>query len=301
MLADITGYLAYLVEGVIGAPIAPDEPFMEAGLDSLGAVELRNSLATRYSLDLPASLVFDYPSIAALSSYLAAAVQPQAQLTAAGTSGQNLVSQHVPQSAAEVVGIACRYPGSSQGMCPAMQNVCCFAQSTSRTAKYFQNRGCRVCFMSCERIHRLRTTFFVVTIIQPCTCAVEVCKWNVCALSSLPTHVCYAGLTGFWKSAVSAADLPGQVPLERWDIDRAFSPQLPPSKMTMYTRLAAFCDGMPCFDAAAFRMTRPEATAIDPQQRLLMEECAAATDDAAANQASVGTFTGDGFSKENCK
>ena len=124
VLADITGYLTSLVEGVIGAPIAPDEPFMEAGLDSLGAVELRNSLATRYSLDLPASLVFDYPSIAALSSHLAAAVQPQAQLTAAGMSGPIMVSQHVPQSAAEVVGIACRYPGSSQGMCPAMQNVC---------------------------------------------------------------------------------------------------------------------------------------------------------------------------------
>ena len=87
------------------------------------------------------------------------------------------------------------------------------------------------------------------------------------------------------------------MPLERWDIDRAFSPQLPPSKMTMYTRFAAFCDGMPCFDAAAFRMARPEATAIDPQQRLLMEECAGAVEDSAGNQASVGSFTGDGFSK----
>ena len=115
--------------------------------------------------------------------------------------------------------------------------------------------------------------------------------------ASAKAGLCHAGLTGFWKSAVSAADLPGPVPLERWDIDRAFSPQLPPSKMTMYTRFAAFCDGMPCFDAAAFRMTRPEATAIDPQQRLLMEECAGALEDAAAAQASIGYFTGDGVSK----
>lgn len=46
---------------------------MEAGLDSLGAVELRNALGARFGMELPATLVFDNPSVSALAHYLATA------------------------------------------------------------------------------------------------------------------------------------------------------------------------------------------------------------------------------------
>lgn len=50
---------------------------MEAGLDSIGAVELRNSVSSKYGVDLPATITFDQPTVRALADYLAAMLAPQ--------------------------------------------------------------------------------------------------------------------------------------------------------------------------------------------------------------------------------
>ena len=44
---------------------------MEAGLDSLGAVELRNALASLFAVDLPATVTFDHPTAVALGTFIA--------------------------------------------------------------------------------------------------------------------------------------------------------------------------------------------------------------------------------------
>lgn len=64
------------VSAVLGPDINPDEPLISSGLDSLGAVELRNSLQAQLpaGLDLPATLLFDFPSINAISGYIASQV-----------------------------------------------------------------------------------------------------------------------------------------------------------------------------------------------------------------------------------
>ena len=69
-----------LVSGLLGQATGIDEPLMEAGLDSIGAVELRNSVATKYGIDLPATITFDQPTVRALGNYLAAMLAPRKQL-----------------------------------------------------------------------------------------------------------------------------------------------------------------------------------------------------------------------------
>ena len=50
---------------------------LQAGLDSLGAVELQNAMSRSLGVALPATVAFDYPTVSALAAFIAAQRQPQ--------------------------------------------------------------------------------------------------------------------------------------------------------------------------------------------------------------------------------
>jgi len=60
-----------VVQGMLGADVRPDQPLMEAGMDSLAAVDLQNELGRRFGLIAPATLMFDYPTVEALADFVA--------------------------------------------------------------------------------------------------------------------------------------------------------------------------------------------------------------------------------------
>ena len=62
--------LMEVVRGVVGPDAQANDPLMEAGLDSLGAVELKNAIDTTVGIELPGTLVFDYPSVTAMVDYI---------------------------------------------------------------------------------------------------------------------------------------------------------------------------------------------------------------------------------------
>ena len=58
------------VHTVLGSDVGAQEPLMAAGLDSLGAVELRNAVSSSVGMQLPGTLIFDYPSVSAIASFV---------------------------------------------------------------------------------------------------------------------------------------------------------------------------------------------------------------------------------------
>ena len=68
---DVLSEVQNIVYGFLGTSFPADQPLMEAGLDSLGAVELRNSLSSTFGMEMPPTITFDYPTPAALAAFIA--------------------------------------------------------------------------------------------------------------------------------------------------------------------------------------------------------------------------------------
>eukprot|EP01071_Lankesteria_metandrocarpae_P012773 Lankesteria_metandrocarpae@DN6253_c0_g1_i1.p1 len=92
-----------------------DTPMQELGVDSLSAVEFRNTLQFRLGVRLPATTLFDYPTLGAIMDF----VQTQV-LESLGTEAVSVpASIPLPQdmmAAIEplaIVGASCRLPGNS--------------------------------------------------------------------------------------------------------------------------------------------------------------------------------------------
>ncbi|CAA0078674.1 Narbonolide/10-deoxymethynolide synthase PikA1, modules 1 and 2 [BD1-7 clade bacterium] len=87
--------------------INPDKGLSEYGLDSLKAVDIRNRIVKATGLTLPVNLMFDYPTLNALTSYL---YRQMAGDTAAISSSPGERNEHSDDAVA-IIGMACRTPG----------------------------------------------------------------------------------------------------------------------------------------------------------------------------------------------
>ena len=72
MLGLVRNEVARVLGHGAGDRVAVDRPFKELGIDSLGAVELKNRLTAATGVRLPTTLVFDYPTPAAIAERLGA-------------------------------------------------------------------------------------------------------------------------------------------------------------------------------------------------------------------------------------
>jgi acyl carrier protein len=106
---QVLGQVGAAVSSILGRAVQPDEPLVSAGLDSLGSVELRNSLQGQLDLELPATLVFDYPSVAAIAGFIGGRLPAFA---AAGPAAAAAGEEEEEEEGGYLSGAECEYAAS---------------------------------------------------------------------------------------------------------------------------------------------------------------------------------------------
>lgn len=88
-----------------------DQPFTLLGLTSLAGVVLRDRLSSLTGLDLPTTLVFDYPTPEAVSAYIYRRLfEPETPLPLPTLTQDHSTADNGVEPIA-IVSMACRYPG----------------------------------------------------------------------------------------------------------------------------------------------------------------------------------------------
>ena len=109
ILDVVRGQAAAVLGHESAGSVDPERAFKELGFDSLGAVELRNRLTQVTGVRLPATLVFDHPSCAAVAKLLRSRLEGVER--GAGVVARRSASIDEPIA---IVGMSCRYPGPAR-------------------------------------------------------------------------------------------------------------------------------------------------------------------------------------------
>lgn len=96
-----------------------------------------------------------------------------------------------------------------------------------------------------------------------------------------------ANLSEFWNNLANGRNCVTEVPEDRWDWREFFDAERGKAGK-IYTKWGGFLDRIDGFDPLFFKIAPKEAKAMDPQERLFLESCYHAIEDAGYTPASLG-------------
>ncbi|PNH02167.1 Erythronolide synthase, modules 3 and 4, partial [Tetrabaena socialis] len=232
---------------VLGSSLPEDEPLMSGGLDSLGAVEYVNLVSRRLGgVPLPATLIFDYPTTAAITTFLADKLAAQAAAEAAAAVQRRAAAAPPRKAAARDE--------------PAVAEEDFMNQLYGDSAAAAERP-----YGSSPLLPLLPAPAAAGRLLPPATAAVGVLSYEMAPL--MPSAATATAANRFNGGGLPSYDNIRPVPLARWDrcLEAAAGGDGLPAQF------GAYMADIENFDASAFGLSYTEALAMDPQHRLLLQ------------------------------
>eukprot|EP00890_Picochlorum_soloecismus_P001860 jgi/Picsp_1/2675/NSC_00905-R1_beta-ketoacyl synthase len=108
--AALKSFMKDTLKSILSVEIEEEDLFMDSGLDSFGSVELRNEIVSKFGLDLPSTVVFDYPTINAITDYI---ISKKSKQGIKRVERNLLTTWNTVDKPMAVKCVSCRYPGEA--------------------------------------------------------------------------------------------------------------------------------------------------------------------------------------------
>ena len=272
------------IASVLGRKIDPNEPLMDAGLDSLAMTEVAAAITSVVGMKLPQTVAFDYPTVVAIAGYVVSestnhlegmrpdhtvsVVQQQVSDTITAVIGRrlepneplmdagldSLTMTEVASALSSAIGV--QVPQTVAFDYPCISAIAGYICSQQRET-------------SAEPVKQERKW-----LNESADKATAIVGMGV----RLPRTV--TDCASLWDMVITGADRIDLVPEGRWDVDLSMSSGIihrrRDPQIESYSRHGSFVDGIELFDNTYFGVSAKDAAEMDPQQRVLIQVCAEA-------------------------
>ena len=118
---DVQAQIVHCVQDLLGVgadQVDTQAPLMEMGLDSLAVTQLVRELSETTGTPLPPTLLFDFPTVDALTTHIVGLVEDDAEADLSGEMPFQSSLARPQDEEVAIVGMSCRFGGGVEG--PAM-------------------------------------------------------------------------------------------------------------------------------------------------------------------------------------